>query len=97
MTKRQSSSKDITEESKKNKMNNKEEIDLEREAQKFILMFHKTFHEYHETRIKREEGEANVNSDSIDGLVGDFFSKKLQKLEKLSREKTKKIIKEPNS
>ena len=78
-------------------MNNKEEIDLEREAQKFILMFHKTFHEYHETRIKREEGEANVNSDSIDGLVGDFFSKKLQKLEKLSREKTKKIIKEPNS
>lgn len=97
MAKRQSSSKDITEESKKNKMNNKEEIDLEREAQKFILMFHKTFHEYHETRIKREEGEANVNSDSIDGLVGDFFSKKLQKLEKLSREKTKKIIKEPNS
>ena len=97
MAKRQSSSKDITEESKKNKRNNKEEIDLEREAQKFILMFHKTFHEYHETRIKREEGEANVNSDSIDGLVGDFFSKKLQKLEKLSREKTKKIIKEPNS
>ena len=78
-------------------MNNKEEIDLEREAQKFILMFHKIFHEYHETRIKREEGEANVNSDSIDGLVGDFFSKKLQKLEKLSREKTKKIIKEPSS
>ena len=78
-------------------MNNKEEIDLEREAQKFILMFHKIFHEHHETRIKREEGEANVNSDSIDGLVGDFFSKKLQKLEKLSREKTKKIIKEPSS
>ena len=78
-------------------MNNKEQIDLEGEAQKFIVMFHQVFHEYHETRIKREEGEANVNSDSIDGLVGDFFSKKLQKLEKLSREKTKKIIKEPNS
>ena len=78
-------------------MNNKEQTDLEGEAQKFIVMFHQVFHEYHETRIKREEGEANVNSDSIDGLVGDFFSKKLQKLEKLSREKTKKIIKEPSS
>lgn len=50
-------------------MNNEEEIDLEGEAQKFIVIFHKGFHEYHETRIKREEGEANVNSDSIDGLV----------------------------
>lgn len=82
MAKRQSSSKDLREESKKNKMNNKEEIDLEGEPQKFILMFHKVFHEYHETRIKREEEEANVNSDSIDGLVGDFFSKITAKIGK---------------
>ena len=56
-------------------MNDEEEIDLEGEAQKFIVIFHKVFHEYHETRIKRKEGEAKVNSDSIDGLVEEFFIK----------------------
>ena len=90
MAKRQSSSKDITEESKKNKMNNKEQIDLEGEAQKFIVMFHKVFHEYHETRIKREEGEANVNSDSIDDLVGDFFSKITARTGKTIQEENEK-------
>ena len=71
-------------------MNNKEQTDLEGEAQKFIVMFHQVFHEYHETRIKREEGEANVNSDSIDDLVGDFFSKITARTGKTIQEENEK-------
>ena len=54
MAKRQSSTENITEESKKTKMNNEEEIDFEGETQKFITIFHKVFHEYHENRIKKQ-------------------------------------------
>ena len=39
MTKRQSSAENITEEGKKLKMNNEEEIDLDVEADKFSTMF----------------------------------------------------------
>ena len=53
-------------------MSNEEEIDFAVEADKFITIFHKVFHEYHENRIKKEEGETNVKSDSVDELEGDF-------------------------
>lgn len=48
---------------------------MEGEAQKSTVIFHNVFHAYHKTRIKREEGEASINSDSIDGLLENFFSK----------------------
>ena len=35
-------------------MNNEEEIDFEGEAQKFITIFYKVFHEYHRNRIKKK-------------------------------------------
>ena len=90
MAKRQSSTENIAEESKKVKINNEEEIDFKGEAQKFITIFLKVFHELHENRIKKEEGEANVNSDSVDGLVGDFFSKLAVKIRKIIRGENKK-------
>ena len=61
-------------------MNNEDEIGLDGEAQKFIIIFHKVFPEYHETRMKTEEGETNVNSNSTDCLVGGFFSKTTAKI-----------------
>ena len=64
-------------------MNIEEEIDFEGEAGKFITIFHKVFHEYHENRIKKEEGEANVNSHSVEGLVGEFFSKLASRIRKI--------------
>ena len=77
-------------------MSNEQEIDFAVEADKFITIFHKVFHEYHENRIKKEEGETNVKSDSVDELEGDFFSKLASKIRKTSKEKTKKT-KESNS
>ena len=96
MTKRQSITENITEESRKVKMNIEEELDFEGKADKFITIFHKVFHEYHENRIKKEEGEANVNSHSVEGLVADFFSKlasKIRKIIKGGNEKNNKGIK----
>ena len=90
MAKKQNSRENITEESKKVKMNNEDEIGLEGEAQKFIVIFHNVFHEYHETRIKRKEGEANVNSNSTDGLVGDFFSKTATKIRNIIQRENEK-------
>ena len=64
-------------------MSNEEEIDFAVEADKFITIFHKVFHEYHKNRIKKEEGETNVKSDSVDELEGDFFSKLASKIRKI--------------
>ena len=64
-------------------MSNEEEIDFAVEADKFITIFHKVFHEYHENRIKKEDGETNVKSDSVDELEGDFFSKLASKIRKI--------------
>ena len=55
-----------------------------------LLLSFITFHEYHETRIKREEGEANVNSNSTDGLVGDFFSKTAAKIRNILQRENEK-------
>lgn len=48
-----------------------------------IIIFHKLFHEYDENRIKNEEGKSDFNLDSVDGLVGDFFSKLALKIRKI--------------
>ena len=43
-------------------------------------------------RIKNEEGKSDFNLDSVDGLVGDFFSKLALKIRKIiqgENEKTK--------
>ena len=71
-------------------MSNEEEIDFAVEADKFITIFHKVFHEYHENRIKKEEGETNVKSDSVDELEGDFFSKLALKIRKIIQGENKK-------
>lgn len=47
------------------------------------LSFTRFLHEYHENRIKKENGESNVNSDSADGSVGNFFSKLASKIRKI--------------
>ena len=82
-------------ESKKIKMNNEEDFDFKVEADKFITIFHKVFHEYHENRIKKEEGEANIKSDSVDGLVGDFnkLASKIRKIIHGQNEKNNEGIK----
>ena len=62
MAKGQSSAENITtEESKKVKMNNKEEIDFEVEADKFITIFHKVFHEHDQKIIKKKRERLTLN------------------------------------
>ena len=76
-------------------MNNEEDFDFKVEADKFITIFHKVFHEYHENRIKKEEVEANIKSDSVDGLVGDFnkLASKISKIILGQNEKNNEGIK----
>ena len=47
------------------------------------LSFTRFLHEYYEERIKKENGESNVNSDSVDRSVGNFFSKLASKIRKI--------------
>ena len=53
-------------------------------------IFHKVFHEYLQNRIRTEEREANVQLDSVGGLVGDFFSKLASKIRKIIQGKNEK-------
>ena len=77
----------IAEEAKKLKTNN-ENIEnskpldqneianiVDREAIKFINLFHKSFYEFHENRMKREGAGADADSDSGDGVISDILSK----------------------
>ena len=61
-----------------------------------LISFPQGFPWVHENRIIKEEGKVNVNSDSIDALADDFFSKLASKTRESSRDKTKKT-KESNS
>ena len=61
MAKGESSAENITEESKKIKVNNKEEIDFEVEADKFITIFHKVFHEHDQKIIKKKRERLTLN------------------------------------
>ena len=43
-------------------------------------MFHKSFYEFHENRIKKEEACGNGNLDSEDGVISDIISKIVAKI-----------------
>ena len=61
MAKEESIAENITEESKKIKMNKKEEIDFEVEADKFITIFQKVFHEHDANIIKKQREKLTLN------------------------------------
>ena len=42
---------------------------------KFIELFHKSFYEFHENRIKKEGLSADADLDSTDGVISDIVSK----------------------
>ena len=50
---------------------------------KFIELFHKSFHEFHENRIKMEEVSANADLDSLDGVISDIVSKTVARIRTL--------------
>ena len=60
---------------KKNEEFNIEDTDeiIEAEAERFVLLFEKTFHEYHEKSLKEE------NIDCEDSVVIDFLTKVAKK------------------
>ena len=68
----------------------KKEIEelADREAMKFINLFHKSFCEFHENRIKKEE--ARTDADSTDGVISDIVSKIVEKIRSLINLKGKK-------
>ena len=58
---------------------------------KFIELFHKSFYEFHENRIKKEELSADADLDSTDGVISDIVSKivaRIRSLINLDREVT---------
>ena len=55
---------------------------------KFIRLFHKSFYEFHEKRIKKEE--ARADADSTDGVISDIVSKIVEKIRSLINLKCKK-------
>ena len=82
----------MTEEAKKMKIDNenignsksldKNEIEklIDRDEIKFIKLFHKSFYEFQENRIKKEEISADADLDSADGAISDIISKIVAKL-----------------
>ena len=50
-----------------------------RKAIKFINLFHKSFYEFHENRMKREGAGADADLDSGDGVISDILSKNVIK------------------
>ena len=82
----------MTEEAKKMKIDNenignsksldKNEIEklIDRDEIKFIKLFPKSFYEFHENRIKKEEISADADLDSADGAISDIISKIVAKL-----------------
>ena len=61
------------------------EIDelVDREATKFINLLLKTFYEFHENGIKKEEVSADADLDSEDGIISDILSKIVAKIRSL--------------
>ena len=82
----------MIEEAKKMKIDNenignsksldKNEIEklIDRDEIKFIKLFHKSFYEFHENRIKKEEISADADLDSADGAISYIISKIVAKL-----------------
>ena len=63
----------------------KNEIDelIHREAMKFIKLFHKSFYEIHENRIKKEKVSAGAGLESTDGAISDIVSKTVARIRSL--------------
>ena len=61
------------------------EIDelVDREATKFINLLLKTFYEFHENGIKKEEVSADADLDFEDGIISDILSKIVAKIRSL--------------
>ena len=61
------------------------EIDelVDREATKFINLLLKTFYEFHENGIKKEEVSADADLDPEDGIISDILSKIVAKIRSL--------------
>ena len=70
-------------ESSKSLYENKIEKLVHRETRKFINLFHKSFYEFHENTIKKEEASANGNFDSEDRVIRRSSVTLWQKLEVL--------------
>ena len=48
---------------------------IDAQAEKYVLLFEKTFNEHHEKKLKEENTENNTNLDYEDGLVNDVLTK----------------------
>ena len=89
------SNENMAEEANKTKIDNenienskyfdRNEIDelVDREATKFINLLLKTFYEFHENGIKKEEVSADADLDSEDGIISDILSKIVAKIRSL--------------
>lgn len=53
------------------------------EAIKFIKLFHKSFYEFHENRIKKKEVSADADLESTDGAISDIVSKIVARIRSL--------------
>ena len=70
---------------------------VHREAIKFIKQFHKSFHEFHENRIKKKGASADAGLESTDGAISDIFSKIVAKIRSLiNLDRTKKAANKKN-
>ena len=56
---------------------------VHREAIKFIKLFHKSFYEFHKSRIKKEEVRADGGLESADGAIRDIASRTVAKIRSL--------------
>ena len=71
---------------------------VDSEATQFINLFHKSFYEFHENKVKKEEASADADLDSEDGVISDIICKivakvrSLTNLDKEEKERTKKAI-----
>ena len=59
-----------------------EEELVDAEAEKFLLLFNKTFSEHQEKKLNNENNENNANLDCVDGVVSVILTKIAKKSEK---------------
>ena len=68
---------------------------IDAEAEKYVLLFEKTFNEHHEKKLKEENTENNTNLDCEDGLVTEILTKIAKRIRECirSNEKASKTTK----
>ena len=64
------------------------------EAIKCINLFHKSFYEFHENRIKKEEASADADLDSDGSKINGILSKIVGKIGSLIRKKKKRMTRQ---